>query len=186
MEREGSGIDLLFERLLASGRNVPTIIEGTDSVHVTVPRRVVQPGVIRLLAAADQRYQLTQRERITFALVAQTEGPLAVELAEELELADTAALRPWLGRLLTLGLSISPVARTPRAASCRPRSYAKPGSTRPRRSRGFRLAGCARSYLRISTASRTRRRATSFGEWDQRSPIGPSAARSKSSSGPAR
>lgn len=106
-----------------------------------------------MLAAADQRYQFTQRERITFALVAQTEGLLAVELAEELELADTAALRPWLGRLLTLGLSIGPVARTPRAASCRPRSYAKPGSTRPRRSRGFRLAGCARSYLRISTAS---------------------------------
>jgi ATP-dependent DNA helicase RecG len=104
MEREGSGIDLLFERLLASGRKVPTITEGTDSVHVTVPRRVVQPGIIKLLAEADQRYQLTQRERITFALVAQTEGLSAAELAEDLELADTAALRPWLGRLFTLGL----------------------------------------------------------------------------------
>ena len=99
MEREGSGIDLLFERLLTSGRKVPTITEGTDSVHVTVPRRVVRPGVIRLLAGADERYQLTQRERITFALVAQTEGLLATELAEELELPDTAALRSWLGRL---------------------------------------------------------------------------------------
>lgn len=104
MEREGSGIDLLFERLLASGRKVPTIIEGTDSVHVTVPRRVVQPGVIRLLVEADQRYHLTQRERITFALVAQTEGLSAAELAEELEFPDTAALRPWLGRLVTWGL----------------------------------------------------------------------------------
>lgn len=104
MEREGSDIDLLFERLLASGRKVPTIVEGTDSVHVTVPRRVVQPGVIRLLVEADQRYQLTQRERITFALVAQTEGLSAAELAEELELPDTAALRPWLGRLVTWGL----------------------------------------------------------------------------------
>jgi ATP-dependent DNA helicase RecG len=104
MEREGSGIDLLFERLLASGRKVPTITEGTDSVHVTVPRRVVQPGVIRLLAEADQRYQLTQRERITFALVAQTEGLSAAELADELELPDATALRPWLGRLLTWGL----------------------------------------------------------------------------------
>jgi ATP-dependent DNA helicase RecG len=104
MEREGSGIDLVFERLLASERKVPTITEGTDSVHVTVPRRVVQPGVIRLLAEADQRYQLTQRERITFALVAQTEGLSAAELADDLELPDTAALRPWLGRLLTLGL----------------------------------------------------------------------------------
>ena len=104
MEREGSGFDLLFERLLASGRNAPTVVEGTDSVHVTVPRRVVQPGVIRLLAEADQRYQLTQRERIVLALVAQTEGLSAVELAEHLELPDPAALRPWLGRLLEWGL----------------------------------------------------------------------------------
>lgn len=100
MEREGSGIDLLFERLLASGRKAPTVIEGTDSVHVTVPRRVVQPGVIRLLAEADQRYQLTQRERIVLALVAQTEGLSGVELADQLELLDPAALRPWLRRLL--------------------------------------------------------------------------------------
>jgi ATP-dependent DNA helicase RecG len=85
-------------------RKVPSIIEGTDSVHVTVPRRVVQPGIMKLLVEADQRYQLTQRERITFALVAQTEGVSATELADELELPDTAALRPWLGRLLTWGL----------------------------------------------------------------------------------
>jgi ATP-dependent DNA helicase RecG len=104
MEREGSGIDLMFERLLASGRAAPTVTEGTDSVHVVVPRRVVQPGVIRLLAEADQRYQLAQRERIVFALLAQAEGLSAVELAERLELDDPAALRPWLGRLLEWGL----------------------------------------------------------------------------------
>ncbi len=104
MEREGSGIDLLFERLLATGRKVPTITEGTDSVHVTIPRRVVQPGVIKLLVEADKRYQLTQRERITFALVAQTERISATELAEALELTDANALRPWLGRLIMWGL----------------------------------------------------------------------------------
>lgn len=104
MEREGSGIDLLYERLLTSGRQVPTISEGTDSVHVSVPRRVVQPGVIRLLAEADQRFQLSQRERITLALVAQTEGLSVSELADELELADTAELRQWLGRLIEWNL----------------------------------------------------------------------------------
>ncbi|MDR2215355.1 MAG: putative DNA binding domain-containing protein [Nevskiaceae bacterium] len=104
MEREGSGIDLLFERLLASGRQRPTIREGIDSVHVTVSRRVIQPGVVNLLAEADRRYSLTQRERITFALIAQTEGIAAVKLGLELELPEPAALRPWLGRLLTWGL----------------------------------------------------------------------------------
>lgn len=104
MEREGTGIDLLFERLLATGRRVPTIREGADSVHVTVPRRVVQPGVIKLVVEAGQRYPLTQRERITFALVAQSESTSAADLAEELELADAGALRPWLGRLPSWGL----------------------------------------------------------------------------------
>jgi ATP-dependent DNA helicase RecG len=104
MEREGSGIDLMYERLLATGRGAPTVKEGSDSVHVTVPRRVVQPGVIRLLAEADGRYQLTQRERITLALLAQTEGLLAAALSERLELDDPSSLRSWLGRLPDWGL----------------------------------------------------------------------------------
>lgn len=104
MEREGSGFDLLYERLLTSGRTAPAVSEGSDSVHVVVPRRVVQPGVIRLLAAADQHHQLNQRERIALALLAQTEGLPAIDLAERLELDDPAALRTWLGRLVELGL----------------------------------------------------------------------------------
>lgn len=104
MEREGSGFDLMYERLLASGRGAPTASEGPDSVHVVVPRRVLQPGVIRLLAEADQKYHLTQRERIAFGLLAQTDGTTAVELAGKLELDEPAALRSWTGRLIELGL----------------------------------------------------------------------------------
>lgn len=104
MEREGSGFDLIYERLLASGRSAPTVKEGPDSVHVTVPRRVVEPGIIRLVAQADQRIDLTQRERIALALLAQTEGLPAAELADRLELEDASALRPWIGKLLDRGL----------------------------------------------------------------------------------
>ena len=104
MEREGSGFDLLYERLLASGRGAPTVREGTDSVHVTIPRRVIQPGVIRLVAEADKRYQLTQRERIALALLAQTEGLSAAALTERLALEDPSSSRPWIGRLLERGL----------------------------------------------------------------------------------
>ena len=111
MEREGSGFDLMYERLLASGRGVPVASEGTDSVHVVVPRRVIQPAVIRLLADANERYQLTQRERIVFGLLAQTEGLSAVELAQRLELEDLAALRSWFGRLIELSI-IQQVGRT--------------------------------------------------------------------------
>lgn len=104
MEREGSGFDLMYERLLASGRAVPTATEGVDSVHVVVPRRMIQPGVIQLITDADQRFGLTQRERIALGMLAQTEGLSAVELTERLELDDQDSLRGWLGRLIELGL----------------------------------------------------------------------------------
>ena len=104
MEREGSGFDMLFERMLASGRRAPTIREGTDSVRVTVYRRVVQPWVIKLLAEIEKRYQLTQRERIALALVARAEGVSASGLAGELGLTEVSELGHWLGRLVAWGL----------------------------------------------------------------------------------
>lgn len=104
MEREGSGFDLMYDRLLTSGRTAPTVTEGPDSVHVTVPRRVVHPGVIRLIAEADQRHHLSQRERIALGLLGQSEGLSVAELAGALELAEPAALRSWTSRLVDLGL----------------------------------------------------------------------------------
>jgi ATP-dependent DNA helicase RecG len=104
MEREGSGFVLMFERLLASGRAAPTVREGTDSVHVTIPRRVVHPSVISLIADVDQQYQLTQRERIALAMLAQTEGLSATELMRGLELDDAESLSSWIARLVELGL----------------------------------------------------------------------------------
>ena len=104
MEREGSGIDMLFERLLATGRQKPQVTEGFDSVRVCIRRRVAQPGIIRLLAEVDSRFQLTQRERITLSLLAQSEATSASDLAGALELSDVESLRPWFGRLLAMGL----------------------------------------------------------------------------------
>lgn len=104
MEREGSGFDLMYERLLASGRGAPTLSEGADSVHVVVPRRILHPGVIRFLAEADRKFSLSQREKIALGLLAPSEGLSAVELAERLELNAPPELSRWLDRLIQLGL----------------------------------------------------------------------------------
>lgn len=104
MEREGSGFDTMYERLLATGRGAPVASEGVDSVHVVVPRRVLHPGVLRLISEADERHHLTQRERITLGLLAQSEGFTAAELSQRLGLADAELLRGWLGRLTQLEL----------------------------------------------------------------------------------
>jgi len=111
MEREGSGFDLIYDRLLSQGRPAPLPEEGADWVKVTIQRRIVKPEVMRLMTEADERFQLTQRERITLGALAQTEGMTARELAALLETEGADALVPWLGRLAVLGL-IQSVGRT--------------------------------------------------------------------------
>jgi ATP-dependent DNA helicase RecG len=104
MEKEGSGYDMLYDRLLSSGRPAPVPEEGADWVKVTIKRRIMKPEVIKLVTDADARYQLAQRERITLAALAQHEGLTARELAMIFEVSTTDELAPWFGRLLALGL----------------------------------------------------------------------------------
>lgn len=111
MEREGSGFDLIYDRMLSTGRPVPTLTEGPDSVCVTVFRRIVRPQVIRLMEEADKRFHLTQRERITLGVLAQSEGMTAKELSLLLELNSVEELKSWFGRLPKLDL-IQSVGRT--------------------------------------------------------------------------
>ncbi|HDQ39945.1 MAG TPA: ATP-dependent DNA helicase [Desulfonatronum sp.] len=102
MEREGSGYDLICDRLLSQGRAMPLLEEGADWVKVTIQRRILKPEVMKMLTAVDARYRLTQRERITLGVLALSEGMTANELAASLELGSTDALKPWLGRLQRL------------------------------------------------------------------------------------
>lgn len=104
MEKEGTGFDLMYDRMLSLGRAVPVPSEGVDWVRVTVERRIIKPELIRLLAEADARWQLSQRERITLGLAAQGEGMTARDLAAKLEIDDDATIKPWLGRLVDLEL----------------------------------------------------------------------------------
>ena len=97
----------MYDRLLSQGRPAPLPEEGPDSVKVTIERRIVRPEVMRLIEAADARFQLTQRERITLGALAQTEGMTARELAAVLETATAEALGGWLGRLAEMGLVLS-------------------------------------------------------------------------------
>ena len=104
MEREGSGFDLIYDRLLSQGRPAPVPEEGADWVKVTIQRRIVKPEVMRLLTQADERFQLTQRERITLGVLGQTEGMTARDLGAVLETDGADELAGWLGRLQALAL----------------------------------------------------------------------------------
>jgi ATP-dependent DNA helicase RecG len=104
MEREGSGYDLIYDRLLSQGRPAPVIVEGADWVKVSIERRILKPEVMQLLEDAEQRFQLTQRERICLGVLALKEASTARDLMQALEVENSEALKPWLGRLPDFGL----------------------------------------------------------------------------------
>ncbi len=104
MEREGSGYDLLYARLLATGRSLPVVREGPDRVEVTIPRRVLKPAMVELMAKAADQLQLSRRETIVLGLLALHDGRTAIDLANDLEVEDAAGLAAWLGRLQKFGV----------------------------------------------------------------------------------
>lgn len=104
MEREGSGFDLIYDRLLSQGRPAPAISEGPDWVKVGIERRILKPEVLQLLEEVEQRYQLTQRERICIGVLALNESCTARELMRALEVESAEALKSWLGRLPDFGV----------------------------------------------------------------------------------
>ena len=94
MEREGSGFDLMYEIMLTHGRHVPELREGPDRVEVLIRRRILKAEVIDLIAKADAAFQLSQRERICFGLIAQHDSETARELARVLELPSVDSFGP--------------------------------------------------------------------------------------------
>lgn len=104
MEKEGSGFNLIYDRLLSQGRPAPTVVEGVDSVTVTVQRIIASPQALRLVAGADAQFQLTQKERTALGMLSQAEDLSSRELKQRLHITSDDGLKHWLGRLAEYGL----------------------------------------------------------------------------------
>lgn len=107
MEREGSGIDKIYEIMLSQGRCVPVVHEGIDSVNVTVQRNIVKPEAISVVRQLASKYHITQRERIVIGLLALYDGLTAQDLSKHLEFQDKdECIRHWLGQLESLNIVV--------------------------------------------------------------------------------
>ena len=107
MEREGSGYDMMYEKLLANGKTVPLVQEGDDWVRVRVERRVVSQEVVKVMQFADQSQELKQKQLICLGLIAMHESVTATQLIGLLHLRDADALRPWLRPLVDKGFVVT-------------------------------------------------------------------------------
>lgn len=106
MEKEGSGYDLIYAKLLGSGKPLPVVKETDERVIVIVKKQFVSKEVVRLMDKASNEFSLKQKEIISLGLLAQQQSYSAIELSNILNQKDESGLRHWFGRLLELGLII--------------------------------------------------------------------------------
>ena len=106
MEKEGSGYDLVYAKLLGSGKPLPTVIETNERVTVIVKKQFVSKEVVRLMDKASYEFTLKQKELISLGLLAQQQSYTALEISSILNQNEEVGLRNWLGRLIDLELVI--------------------------------------------------------------------------------
>ena len=104
MEREGTGMDRIYDILLSQGRPVPELKEDHDSVTVTVHRRYPDREVIKFIADADKVLDLSCSERIVLGLLAKKDSASARTMSEDLGFKSVKELKGWMKRLLDKGI----------------------------------------------------------------------------------
>lgn len=100
MEGEGSGYDLVYEKLARDAKPMPEIESDFTKVSVTVCSKTMNPEVVSILDYIDKHYTLTQKEYITLGIIASQKKMPATHLASHLLLAEDHRTRTWIGTLL--------------------------------------------------------------------------------------
>lgn len=104
MEREGTGMDRIYDILLSQGRPMPELKEDHDSVTVTVHRRYPDREVIKFITDADKVLDLSCNERIVLGLLAKKDSASARTMSEDLGFKSVKELKGWMKRLLDKGI----------------------------------------------------------------------------------
>ncbi|NLX66244.1 MAG: hypothetical protein GXZ19_05645 [Bacteroidales bacterium] len=107
MEGEGSGYDLIYEKLSTDAKPLPVIESDYNKVSVTIESRIVDLQALRLTDYISRYFQLTQRERIVVGIVARHQKILSTELTKILQLPGEERLRNWYSKLVDKGILLT-------------------------------------------------------------------------------
>lgn len=107
MEGEGSGIDLVYQKLAMDAKPLPLIEGEFNKVVVTVFSGSIDMGIISILDYIDKHFKLTQKEYITLGVIASEKKILSTQLAVKLQLSDQEKMRSWVGTLIDKGIIVS-------------------------------------------------------------------------------
>lgn len=107
MEGEGSGYDLVYEKLSLDGKPLPELESNHSKLAVTVRSSVIDQEALSVIDYVNRHFQLTQKEIITLGMVAMEKKILSTQLSLKLQLNQEDKLKYWLGSLLDKGIIVS-------------------------------------------------------------------------------
>ena len=100
MEAEGSGYDLIYEKLSVDAKQFPDIQSDYNTVSVTLSSEIINLNALRLTDYISQYFTLTQREKIVVGIVARHQKILSTQLSKTLQLTEEDRLRTWINSLI--------------------------------------------------------------------------------------
>lgn len=107
MEGEGSGYDLIYEKLSKDAKPYPEIEHGIDYVKIIVYSHIIHEDILQVLDYIQSHYELTQKDIITLGVVAREKKITAIELTRTLQLGDDERLRRWVSPLVNKDILIT-------------------------------------------------------------------------------
>jgi len=99
MESEGSGYDLIYEKLSLDGKSYPKIDNDINFVKVTIYSNIVDNDTLKVIDYFAKHYELNQKEIIALGAVVRNKKISGFDLSKLLQLGDDR-LRYWVDTLV--------------------------------------------------------------------------------------
>ena len=99
MEGEGSGYDFIYELDAIEAKKQPEIDSTFNTVTVYQSAEITDKEVVRLMDYVDHNYQLSQKNKIAFGIIAREKRMAATDLSKILQLSAEERLRSYIDNL---------------------------------------------------------------------------------------
>jgi len=100
MENEGSGYDLIYERLSLDGKLYPVIESDINFVNITIYSNIIDTEILQVLDYLGSHYKLSQKEMIALGVIVREKKISGFDLSKVLQLTDNDRLRVWVDNLI--------------------------------------------------------------------------------------
>lgn len=107
MEGEGSGYDLIYEKLGAEAKQFPVIESNYSKMSVTIFSNIIDEDALSVIDFVNKHFYLKQKEIISLGIIATHKKILSTELSQILQLNQEEKLQHWIDGLQNNNIIIS-------------------------------------------------------------------------------